>query len=359
MLQSMIVSLLPVSCVAMLTVKGGLSFRRNEVATGLGEGSVRVAMLLRIVALPFVVGLAYGLMQRFAGASYTSGTIDVDIATMLSFFVSAVFIVLSAVVFDTSKLVKLVCFVVVPIMGVAFVLLPLFSNAGGMVQAVCIVGFNSFYFLMWAFWSNEEEDTALPARFFLGLAVLTGAQSLGSLLGLQVLALVGASDSKLALVSLVVVYLLFMAGIFSFDRSGRAGDAFPGMAVGVEGVVASSEPGGSSLGVAGVVGSATGNTASNTSTAAGFIGEVPSTAEVASVTGTNDALLAEYARRYQLSAREAEVFEMLAKGRNRAYISKTLVVSDNTTRTHMKNIYRKLGVHSQQDLLDLLEGEQS
>ncbi|MEG0324307.1 MAG: helix-turn-helix transcriptional regulator, partial [Raoultibacter sp.] len=64
-----------------------------------------------------------------------------------------------------------------------------------------------------------------------------------------------------------------------------------------------------------------------------------------------------WVQRYGLSARETEVFELLAKGRNRVFISKALFISDNTTRTHMKNIYRKLDVHSQQELIDLLEEE--
>ena len=64
------------------------------------------------------------------------------------------------------------------------------------------------------------------------------------------------------------------------------------------------------------------------------------------------------AERFQLSARETQVFELLAKGRNREHISKTLFISDNTTRTHMKNVYRKLDVHSQQELIDLLEASE-
>ncbi|MDR1185077.1 MAG: helix-turn-helix transcriptional regulator [Coriobacteriales bacterium] len=59
---------------------------------------------------------------------------------------------------------------------------------------------------------------------------------------------------------------------------------------------------------------------------------------------------------YKLSHREQEVLLLLVKGRNRASISKTLYISDNTTRTHMKNIYRKMGIHSHQELLDIMEG---
>jgi DNA-binding NarL/FixJ family response regulator len=35
-----------------------------------------------------------------------------------------------------------------------------------------------------------------------------------------------------------------------------------------------------------------------------------------------------------------------------------VVASDNTIKTHVINIYAKLDVHSQQELIDLVEGKQ-
>jgi DNA-binding NarL/FixJ family response regulator len=53
------------------------------------------------------------------------------------------------------------------------------------------------------------------------------------------------------------------------------------------------------------------------------------------------------------------VFFLLAKGRNRAYIREELVIGDETVKSHVKSIYRKTDVHSQQELIDLLERESS
>lgn len=61
------------------------------------------------------------------------------------------------------------------------------------------------------------------------------------------------------------------------------------------------------------------------------------------------------ADRYGLSPREREVFAMLARGRDRAYIEKQLTVSRNTVKSHVKHIYAKLDIHSHQDLIDLVE----
>lgn len=58
---------------------------------------------------------------------------------------------------------------------------------------------------------------------------------------------------------------------------------------------------------------------------------------------------------YGLTPREGEVFALLAQGRTVGVIREKLVISLNTARFHTKNIYAKLGVHSQQELIDLVE----
>lgn len=48
---------------------------------------------------------------------------------------------------------------------------------------------------------------------------------------------------------------------------------------------------------------------------------------------------------------------MLARGHNGYHIRDELGLSYNTVKTHVQRIYRKLDVHSQQELIDLVEGE--
>ena len=57
----------------------------------------------------------------------------------------------------------------------------------------------------------------------------------------------------------------------------------------------------------------------------------------------------------QLTPRESEIFILLAKGRNLRFIENRLYISRDTVKTHLKRIYRKLDVHSQQELIDLVE----
>ncbi|MBQ9002061.1 MAG: helix-turn-helix transcriptional regulator [Eggerthellaceae bacterium] len=56
-----------------------------------------------------------------------------------------------------------------------------------------------------------------------------------------------------------------------------------------------------------------------------------------------------------LSARQREVMLLLARGRDSRYIQDKLVISRGTADTHIYNIYRKLDIHSKQELIDLVE----
>lgn len=57
----------------------------------------------------------------------------------------------------------------------------------------------------------------------------------------------------------------------------------------------------------------------------------------------------------KLSAREHEVFVLLAKGRDSVFISEALYISIHTVRSHIYHVYQKLGTHSQQELITLVE----
>ncbi len=61
------------------------------------------------------------------------------------------------------------------------------------------------------------------------------------------------------------------------------------------------------------------------------------------------------AQAHGLTPREAEVLALLARGRNNAFVQEELALTRNTVKTYIKRIYAKLGVHSQQELIDLVE----
>ena len=57
----------------------------------------------------------------------------------------------------------------------------------------------------------------------------------------------------------------------------------------------------------------------------------------------------------KLTARECEVALLLLKGRNNPFIREYLNISDNTLKSHLRNIYRKLDVNNRQDLFSMFD----
>lgn len=58
---------------------------------------------------------------------------------------------------------------------------------------------------------------------------------------------------------------------------------------------------------------------------------------------------------YGLSPRESEILLYLSRGHGYVYIAELAFVSEGTVRTHAKSIFRKCGVSSREELLDLID----
>ncbi len=65
------------------------------------------------------------------------------------------------------------------------------------------------------------------------------------------------------------------------------------------------------------------------------------------------------AARYQLTRREKDILTLLAMRYTNAEVSESLVISMATVRTHIRNIYAKLDIHSVKELRELCEGGSS
>lgn len=62
-------------------------------------------------------------------------------------------------------------------------------------------------------------------------------------------------------------------------------------------------------------------------------------------------------KKYGLTKREIEVFGLLLEGKNARDIENILYISRYTAKTHIGSVYRKIDVHSQQDLIDMFSQE--
>ena len=89
----------------------------------------------------------------------------------------------------------------------------------------------------------------------------------------------------------------------------------------------------------------------------GIAPDVPLKVPTASTVDTVHRRCNSVAQRCRLTPREREVLEYLAHGRNGTYIHERLGLTPNTVKTYIRHIYAKLGVHSHQELIDLVERE--
>lgn len=64
-----------------------------------------------------------------------------------------------------------------------------------------------------------------------------------------------------------------------------------------------------------------------------------------------------FAAKHGLTPREGEILLLLSSGHTSPYIASQLYISENTVRTHMRNMYRKLGIGSKEQLVQMLEDE--
>ena len=69
------------------------------------------------------------------------------------------------------------------------------------------------------------------------------------------------------------------------------------------------------------------------------------------------AVCSNLATEYQLTSREGEVLLCLAKGYNCQSIADQLCVSISTVKSHSYRIYRKMNIHSQQEIISLVESD--
>ena len=59
---------------------------------------------------------------------------------------------------------------------------------------------------------------------------------------------------------------------------------------------------------------------------------------------------------YKLSEREGEVLELMLEGMTATEIAESLVIAHGTAKAHINNIYKKLGIHTRDELLAMVPG---
>ena len=270
------------------------------------EKDTRIPVKLAVTC--FVQGLALGLMSVLGGGVGSGYAGGVSLLSVLAFALGALLIFASAgtLKMDFNHLLYQLGF---PLMGLGFlvhVCLPGNAMAASFLFAVahCYV-----YVLMTCICSFFSNCLKCSPGWIVSLTTLcmVGGQALAAVLGAVAAAL----------------------------------EAPPSLAVAISGLMAFSVPAAALL------------LLSNDNPVSGWGAIRPGDRK----DNGEEALFAKISSDYHLTTRETEITEFLARGRNKRVISQELGLSEETVKTHMGNVYRKLGVHSQQELIDLVEAE--
>lgn len=264
-----------------------------------------------LLILPALVGLTFGLMS---GVLDLSSPVDARLArvgTVASELVAGVVMLLASARlsarFGASQIYAIG--LIATVAGVA--LASVQAVPTWLAATVNELGFAVFYFFMVVFWGDLARRVNRPVvrTYALGYLVFQASQIPGMLAGRGLGAVEGtAFDQTATALSFMAVVLAFFVTVLLVFNDPRSA-LRQWLAVG--------EPAETS-------------------------DEIPEAC-------------ASLARRHALTPREQEVLSLLARGRTAAYIGRSLGIASDTAKTHIRSIYRKMDIHTQQELIDLIE----
>lgn len=239
--------------------------------------------------------------------------------------VGVVFLLIAAKLRDRFK-VALTYRLSLPIMVAGFVAIALFFDTHAAVSILLInVGYEFFDILTWVLFvdvSRRRSENALHI-FGLGVAFMFAGMALGTMAGTVIDAMIASGDVQITVVAMMATLCLVVVAFMVLP----------------EGVV-------SQL-------SQTMRTGRKEKEAEDSVADEPAAADPGA--GRLELHCACVAKDYGLTPRESEVIVLLAYGRTLSIIARDLQIAKGTARTHIENIYRKLDVHKQQELIDLVK----
>lgn len=317
----LIIHLLPLvvaqTVVAGLPIVGVVCFFRFRSSVPLLLRSDNIQRVVekppyRMIVIAVFFGISFGAMKGLIAPAESEWIAARDLLNIVAIVGGSVAIYVTTSIFKMD-FDHLTYQVALPLMAAGFLFLPLHEPWNILGTAVHQFGYQYFYIVLWALWSVLVMRPNVPAGWIVswGMLSIQFGQFVGSIAAAFSLRLI-SSDLGLAMLSASIIFIILLISLFSFGKG-------------------------------------------SANTGWGFVRPI----EIEDSSSPFEKAGTRLARRCHLSPREMDVFFLLAKGRNKAYISDELVIGVETVKSHIKSIYRKIDVHSQQELIDLLESEVS
>lgn len=295
----------------------------DPCASGAGEErgeAVSLATFVRLMASIAVFSLVGRCLDSFPAATVEGGvpSFVADNYAFLAVFAVGAVLVVFALLFRERFDVMLVYRLSLPCMVAGFAILTMFMDRFTVASiAVVTIGYEFFDLLFWVLLVGLARQGSSPRPLFVfgwGVAMTYAGMGAGTLLSRVVVPpiLAGTLDmSALALMCILVLVVLVVLVL-------------------PEGVLSK----------------------------VGFVGRMGESTRLSDEAAeTLEARCEAVAIRCELTPRERDVLLLLARGRTLSVVARELSIAEGTARTHMMHIYTKLGVHKQQELIDMVENE--
>lgn len=295
---------------AWLVYSGHRDFVRTRRAERAAPASVPLKFSPALLILPLMVGFSYGIVKGVLPlVAANAGDSVRGVLIAASAVAGVVLLVFSYRLNDRFGAAQVYS------VGLIFVVAGLIALAtrGPFLRfalSVHDVGFSIFYFFMIVHWGDLSRRTGLPIvrTYATGYSCFQGIQALTSV-AVYFATKDGSFSDAPVLFTLSAVFALFIASLLLFG-DGRS------------------------------------------PVRKWLVAQGPLEGKPDAVSESCRVL----AERNELSPREREVLALLARGRNASHIAQSLCISPDTAKSHIKSIYRKVSVHTQQELLDRIEG---
>lgn len=260
-----------------------------------------------LLILPSLVGLSFGLISGVLPLRRLTNALALALGTIAAEFLAGIVLLVASRLLSPRVGASQI-YAVGLIFTVAGLVLALVEFVPVWVAAsVNELGFAVFYFFMVVYWGDlaRRVGTSIVRTYALGYTVFQASQIPGMVTGYELAATGTQAAMALLLMALVLAFFVVTLLVFNDSRSA------------LRQWLTAGEP-------------------------------VETTDEIPEV-------CAILAAAHALSPREREVLSLLARGRTAAYVGRSLGIAPDTAKTHMRSIYRKMDVHTQQELIERIE----
>lgn len=287
--------------------------RRNAVDGGpvpAPAAPVRVDISLKqLLVLAALTGFTYGLMRTFSTGTASAGEPLLGLGSeRLGSLLCAVLLVAVFALQRRASLFDQCLLFAVPFVATGMLLVSLQGTSAAVAATVNTCGFACFFTLSWYFaaiMADESQRRAVPLSVTTCIATLLCTSQLFQLVGALV------PEQFANVFSSILMYLIFAATLFMFWRDRERAATTPGLG--------EFDDGGADSGSRAPMNSAARETL--------------------------------WADEYGFSAREVQIATLLVERTPYRQIAEGLGLSENTVKTHVRNIYKKADVASREELL--------